>query len=121
MRLLPERHDHGRRGAPQGEAEADRRRHQRSHHQHLPVWHLPAGPRGDPRRRGERVREAIMNYMPKIDRRSFVAGTAAAGGGLALGLELPFGATAAQAADAGPEVTAWVVIRPDETVVIRIA
>jgi len=66
-----------------------------------------------------------MNYMPKIvteiDRRSFVAGTAAAGGGLALGLELPFGATAAQAADAGPEVTAWVVIRPDETVVIRIA
>ncbi len=27
----------------QGEAEADRRRHRRSHHQYLPVRHLPAG------------------------------------------------------------------------------
>jgi isoquinoline 1-oxidoreductase beta subunit len=59
-----------------------------------------------------------MNCMPKINRRTFVASAAAAGGGLALGFHLPFGA--AEAADA-PEVNAWVVIQPDETVIIRIA
>ena len=48
-------------------------------------------------------------------------GTAAVGGGLALGLRLPFGPDIVRAADGSPEVTAWVVIRPDDTVVIRIA
>ena len=32
-----------------------------------------------------------MTYMPKINRRSFVIGSAAAGAGLALGFKLPFG------------------------------
>src|SRR3989449_1962128 len=58
---------------------------------------------------------------PKIDRRSFIIGTAAVGGGLALGLKLPFGASVVRAQDGSPEITAWVVIRPDDTVVIRIA
>ena len=62
-----------------------------------------------------------MNYMPKIDRRSFLVGSAAVGGGLSLGLRLPFGPDAAHAAAGTPEVNAWVVIRPDETVIIRIA
>jgi len=62
-----------------------------------------------------------MNYMPKIDRRSFLVGTAAVGGGLSLGLRLPLGPEAARAAEGTPEINAWVVIRPDETVVIRIA
>jgi isoquinoline 1-oxidoreductase beta subunit len=62
-----------------------------------------------------------MNYAPKLDRRSFVIGAAAAGGGLALGLRLPFGPDIVRAADGSPEVNAWVVIRPDDTVVIRIA
>ena len=62
-----------------------------------------------------------MNYMPKIDRRSFVVGTAAVGGGLALGLRMPFGPEVARAADGSPEISAWVVIKPDDTVVIRIA
>jgi isoquinoline 1-oxidoreductase subunit beta len=62
-----------------------------------------------------------MNHMPKIDRRSFLVGTAAVGGGLSLGLQLPFGPDVVRAADGSPEINAWVVIRPDDTVVIRIA
>jgi len=62
-----------------------------------------------------------MTAMPKITRRSFIIGTAAVGGGLALGLRLPFGPEVVRAADGSPEVNAWVVIRPDDTVVIRVA
>src|SRR5438046_6186409 len=123
MRLLPGRHDHGGGGAAQGKAEAERCRHRRQHQQHLPLRDLSAGARGDPRRCGERVRrEAAMTYMPTIDRRKFVVSAAAAGGGLALGLDIPFGGPQViRAADGSPEVTAWVVIRPDDTVVIRVA
>ena len=62
-----------------------------------------------------------MNYAPQINRRSFVIGAVAGGGGLALGLELPFGPRGASATVGGPEINAWVAIQPDETVVIRIA
>jgi isoquinoline 1-oxidoreductase beta subunit len=63
-----------------------------------------------------------MNYMPKMNRRSFIVSAAAAGGGLALGLDIPFGGPQAiRAADGTPEINAWVVIQPDDTVVIRIA
>src|SRR6476646_4079208 len=121
MRLLPERHDHGGRGTAQEQAEADRRRHRSRDHQHLSVRHLPTSARGDPRR-GERVREGtIMNFVPKMNRRSFFIGTAAVGGGLALGIDLPFGHKVVRAADGSPEVGVWVVIRPDNTTVIRIA
>lgn len=57
-------------------------------------------------------------------RRAFVAGVVAAAGGFSLGFRVPFsGEAAAQGAAATlpPEVNAWVVIKPDETVVIRIA
>jgi len=59
----------------------------------------------------------------KVSRRNFIVGTAAAaGGGLALGLHLPFGVRSARAQGAaGTEVNAWVVIKPDDTCVIRIA
>src|ERR687898_1482498 len=57
----------------------------------------------------------------KIDRRSFVIGSATVGAGLALGLKIPFGTSVVRAQDGSPEITAWVVIRPDDTVVIRIA
>ena len=64
----------------------------------------------------------IAIAMPKVSRRSFVIGTAAAGTGLAIGLKLPpFGPGIVRAQDGSPEVTHWVVIRPDDTVVIRIA
>ncbi|HSB48531.1 MAG TPA: molybdopterin cofactor-binding domain-containing protein [Burkholderiales bacterium] len=62
-----------------------------------------------------------MTAMPKISRRSFLISAAAAGGGLALGLRLPFGPQVVRAADGSPEINAWVVIRPDDTVVIRVA
>jgi isoquinoline 1-oxidoreductase subunit beta len=62
-----------------------------------------------------------MNYVPKLDRRSFIAGIAAVGGGLALSLRLPLGPDVVRAADGSPEVNAWIVIRPDDTVVIRVA
>ena len=59
----------------------------------------------------------------KVSRRGFVVGSAAAGGGLALGFHLPFGSASAQpqAAAKGVEVNAWVVIRPDDSCMIRIA
>jgi isoquinoline 1-oxidoreductase beta subunit len=57
----------------------------------------------------------------KIDRRAFLISTAAVGGGLALGLRLPFGPEVVRANDGSPEINAWVVIRPDDTVVIRVA
>ncbi|MBX9774223.1 MAG: molybdopterin-dependent oxidoreductase [Xanthobacteraceae bacterium] len=60
-----------------------------------------------------------MNYVPKIDRRSFVIGTAAAGAGFSLGMSLPFGEAHAQ--QGTPELNAWVVVKPDDTVVVRIA
>src|SRR5450631_1613247 len=59
-----------------------------------------------------------MNYMPNIDRRSFLVGSATAG--LAVGFHIPFG-TEASAQAMGPEVNAWVVIKPDDSVVIRVA
>jgi isoquinoline 1-oxidoreductase beta subunit len=63
-----------------------------------------------------------MNQMPTFNRRAFVIGAAAVGTGLALGLDIPFGGpTVVRAADGSPEVNAWVVIRPDDTVIIRIA
>jgi isoquinoline 1-oxidoreductase beta subunit len=56
-------------------------------------------------------------------RRRFIVGTAAAGGGLALGFHLPpvGAATPAASASSGNEINAWVVVKPDDTCVIRIA
>ena len=52
-----------------------------------------------------------------LSRRGFLQVTASAG--LAIGLHLPLGAQ--QAASAPAEVNVWVVVKPDDTVVIRIA
>ncbi|MGY2934205.1 isoquinoline 1-oxidoreductase beta subunit [Bradyrhizobium sp. GM6.1] len=62
------------------------------------------------------------HVSPRMNRRAFVIGTAAVGAGLAIGLDIPFGGPAVvRAADGSPEIGAWVVVRPDDTVVIRIA
>ena len=60
--------------------------------------------------------------QPDQSRRQFLVSTAVAGGGLALGL--PFHATdavAKTAVDDATEVNVWVVVKPDDTCVIRIA
>ena len=62
-----------------------------------------------------------MNFVPKMDRRSFFIGTAAVGGGMALGLDFGAGPKVVRAADGSPEIGVWVVIKPDDTVVIRTA
>jgi len=62
----------------------------------------------------------IASKSRKVSRRKFVVGSAAAGGGLALGLHLPFGPDAALAQGEAPEINAWVVVKPDDTCMIRI-
>ena len=59
-----------------------------------------------------------------VSRREFLIGTTTLGAGFSLGMYLPFAAradTADGAAVRGSEVNAWVVIEPDDTIVIRIA
>lgn len=55
---------------------------------------------------------------PTLTRRSFIATSTALGGGLSLGFHVPL---AAQQAGTPAEVNAWVVIKPDDTVIVRIA
>ena len=60
---------------------------------------------------------------PKISRRQFIVASAAAGGGLALGTYVPFaGAQRTATVDAtDAQLNLWVVVKPDDTCVIRIA
>jgi len=58
-----------------------------------------------------------MTHLAPISRRSLMVGAAVAGGGLAVG----FGPARPAAAASAREVNAWIVILPDDTVVIRIA
>jgi isoquinoline 1-oxidoreductase subunit beta len=62
----------------------------------------------------------MMTVALDVSRRKFLAGSAAAAGGLSFGFHVPFGSDAA-AQEATPEVNAWVVVKPDDTVVIRVA
>jgi isoquinoline 1-oxidoreductase subunit beta len=69
-----------------------------------------------------------MRSGDPVSRRSFLAGVSAAGGGLALAFVVPFGrhhgaqAADAPVADAQPaEITAWLLIQPDNSVVVRVA
>lgn len=56
----------------------------------------------------------------KLSRRSLLAGSAAAAGTFSFGFSVPF-ADEALAQGATPEINAWVVVQPDDKVVIRIA
>src|SRR5581483_3642685 len=133
VRLLSVGADHGGSSSAQEETEAHGCRHRRSNDQCVSLRHLPtdsrrgaSGSRQYERQQSLR-RDAVVaaNTASKIfSRRRFLISTAAAGGGLALGLHLP-GARSALAQKApgaeGHEVGAWVFVRPDDDVVIRIA
>jgi isoquinoline 1-oxidoreductase beta subunit len=54
-------------------------------------------------------------------RRRFLTGSAAAAGGLTVGFHIPFAEAQQKTAAPVPEINAWVVIKPDDTVVVRIA
>ena len=62
-----------------------------------------------------------------VSRREFLIRSAAAGAGFALGLSVPMLGRTAIAAEGSaaraeaPEINAWVVIQPDDTVIVRIA
>lgn len=62
--------------------------------------------------------------VPNLSRRQFIVGTSAITTGLAIGLEFPnvIGTAHAQAADkaSAPEIGVWVVIQPNDAVVIRV-
>ena len=63
-----------------------------------------------------------MSIIQSVSRRNFIVGSAATVGGLSLGFHVPFAALAQDAAAArAPEINAWVVVKPDDTVVIRVA
>ena len=61
-----------------------------------------------------------MTIALDVSRRGFLAGSAAAATRLSLGFPIEAAAQGA-AASAAPEVNAWVVIRPDDTIVVRVA
>lgn len=58
-----------------------------------------------------------------LARRRFIVNSAMAAGGLALGLNVPFGMSEAEAAaaPAAAEINLWIAVRPDDTCIIRIA
>ena len=65
---------------------------------------------------------------PKLTRRRFMGTSAVAAGSLVIGFHVPFGnkamaqaASPAASAALAPEINAWVVIRPDDAVIIRVA
>ncbi len=59
--------------------------------------------------------KSILNT--DVSRRAFMASASSTAGGLILSFHVPF--TQAQASS--PEINAWVVVKPDDTVVVRIA
>ena len=97
VRLLPVRPDHGGDGAPDGEPEADGRRHrERDGRQHLPVRRptSASAPRSTtpPRRWREGGCHADRDNPLSLtsSRRAFLGGTAATAGALILGITIAF-------------------------------
>ena len=56
-----------------------------------------------------------MTKAISLDRRAFFIGAAAAGAGLSIGFS-----SADAAAETAPEINAWVVVKPDDSVIVRV-
>jgi isoquinoline 1-oxidoreductase beta subunit len=65
------------------------------------------------------TQNTITKALESTSRRDFLVKSTAATGALAIGFYFP--GIAGAATDAAPEITHWVVIQPDDIVVIRIA
>src|SRR5207342_2216352 len=125
MRVLPIGADHGRGRSAQAKAKADRRRHRPRGDQHLPLRHLSAHPgRHSQSGRAAGIRGLTMSKLettpkvaPNVDlnRRDFLASTAAVGGAMVLGFYLPAESARASAIQGQPwyrdamvpEINAW--------------
>ncbi len=67
------------------------------------------------------MNKPVLEKHLKLSRRDFIVGSAAiAGGGLALGMNVPF-AHAEGTPEGATQVNLWVAIKPDDTCVIRVA
>src|SRR5215470_4831293 len=137
MRLLPVGHDHERCRSLEAAPQSDRCGYRRRSDERVPLQHLSSHPSGDPSRRRKsfgRRREDLMSNgdlsSANLSRRDVLATGAAAAGALVVGFWVPERANAqiikpegaAWAVEpATPEVNAWVVVAPDDTVTVRIA
>src|SRR5688500_14966869 len=66
--------------------------------------------------------DRAMTDNSRTTRRHFLVSVAAVGGGLVLGVALPQVSRAAGEIETGnSEVNAWVIVQPDNTVIIRVA
>jgi isoquinoline 1-oxidoreductase beta subunit len=64
----------------------------------------------------------VLEKSTALSRRTFIVGSAAiAGGGLALGMSVPFAEHALAEGAGATEINVWVAIKPDDTCVVRIA
>src|SRR5258706_4542386 len=67
------------------------------------------------------MNRSIMMIPFRKSRRDFLRASTAAGGGLALQLMIPARAAAAAESTKGRELTAWIVVNPDNSLLIRVA
>src|SRR3984885_13393634 len=76
-----------------------------------------------PGREGSAMNKPVLEKHLQLSRRDFIVGSAViAGGGLALGMSVPFGEAHAEGTPAGAtQVNLWVAVKPDDTCVIRVA
>ncbi len=69
-----------------------------------------------------RAVSTVGSALDNPSRRGFIVGSASvAAGGLALGMQLPFMVRSAEAATPEAELNVWVVVKPDDSCVIRVA
>ena len=67
------------------------------------------------------IKEPKVSRTTGVSRRQFLGQSAAAGTGLVVAISAPWSINAAAQTARPAEVNAWVVVRPDDSVVIRIA